>query len=305
MVLISVIVPTHNPNLGRLTRTLAALAAQKLSPEKWEVLIVDNCSDPEVKNPSWTFPVPLRIVRCTQLGLTYARLAGVTEARGDIVVFVDDDNVLAPDYLKIVQDCFERFPQVGAIGGKSLPEFEIVPNKWVHEFFPLLALRDLGEEEQIFPPVQKPSVLKSYPEIAPIGAGLALRRRALSEWLTLSSKLLPDRIGNELSSGGDNQIVLCVLAAGWGVAYIPKLVLAHLIPASRLAPDYLARLNYSIQKSWMQLLTRNNVNPWSSLRKPSIYLRKLKAWFTYRAWHDKPAFIRWRGACGHFEGRQK
>ncbi len=80
-------------------------------------------------------------------------------------------------------------------------------------------------------------------------------------------------------------------------------MLTHLIPASRLEAPYLARLNRSIQKSWMHVLSKHSANPWPAIAAWTLALRKAKAWFTYRAWANAAANIRWQGACGHFEGR--
>jgi hypothetical protein len=114
---------------------------------------------------------------------------------------------------------------------------------------------------------------------------------------------LSDRRGNELTSAGDNEIVLCALRAGWETGYFPQLALTHLIPPTRLNADYLARLNRGIQKSWMQVLALYEVSPWRPVSSAGAMLRKAKAWFTYRAWSSPAAHVRWRGACGHFEGR--
>lgn len=302
--LISVVIPTHNPDPTRLARTLEGLTKQSVSRTDWDLTIVDNASSPPVNIQE---PELLRgrfcIVREAALGLTAARLAGVAATRGELIVFVDDDNVLGRTYLETVQNAFARLPEVGALGGKSLPEFETPPARWCEEFFPLLALRDLGDRDLVFPAPQKIADIRSFPTFAPIGAGLALRRRALTHWLADSTPTIRDRSGGQLSSGGDNQISLTVLRAGWAVAYIPTLALTHLIPTARLEPRYLARLNHGIQKSWMQVLTLNGMNSWSPIKARTVPLRKLKAWFTYRAWHDTAAFIRWRGACGHFDGR--
>src|SRR5208282_5798299 len=114
---------------------------------------------------------------------------------------------------------------------------------------------------------------------------------------------ISDRRGVDLSSGGDNDIVLCAMREGWQVAYFPQLALTHLIPSSRLEPEYLAMLNRGIQRSWMQVLTRHRANPWPPLTAGGATLRKIKAWFAYRAWSSSASRIRWMGACGHFEGR--
>ena len=98
---VSVIIPTHNPDLGRLRRTLSGLRAQTLPADEWEILVVDNASVPalEVELVREFAPANLRVVREPRLGLTSARRRGFTEARAPLCVLVDDDNLLAPDYL--------------------------------------------------------------------------------------------------------------------------------------------------------------------------------------------------------------
>ena len=305
---ISVILPTHDPLPDRLRRTLVGLRQQSLPHDQWELLLVDNAStQPEAlaaMEVSW-HPSG-RILREPQLGLSSARATGLSAARGAAAVFVDDDNLLAPDYLVRALECLARNPQLGAIGGKSLPEFEIAPPEWTREFFPLLALRDLGDEPVIALSLRAPGTERDeYPSCAPIGAGMALRRAAWISWLSTRAgdSRLSDRRGKELTSGGDNDIVLCVMRAGWGIGYFPELSLTHLVPAIRLEPGYLGRLNRGIQKSWMQVLTLHAVNPWSPLTRFGASLRKLRAWFRCRAWNSPAARIRWEGACGHFDGR--
>ena len=79
---------------------LAALRGQTLPAEQWEFLLVDNASEhprPEIWDNSWHSSV--RHIRENELGLTAARLRGIRESRGELLVFADDDNVLAPDFL--------------------------------------------------------------------------------------------------------------------------------------------------------------------------------------------------------------
>ena len=305
---LSVIIPTHNPDEGRMRRTLAGLRAQTLPTDQWETLVVDNASVPGVEVlPLKEFaPANLRVVREPQLGLTSARQRGFTAARAPLCVLVDDDNVLAPDYLMHVVRLFGAHPRVGALGGKCLPEFEAEPPDWAREFLPLLALRDLGDQPCISEGLRPPGAVRNqYPaEAAPIGAGMAIRRDVAAHWLAASAgSTLSDRRGRELTSGGDNDIVFTLLKHGWAVGYFPELVLTHLIPASRLTVDYLARLNHGIQKSWPQVLAKYDACPWPPITGWTVPLRQIKAWFTCRAWTSHAARIRWRGACGQFEGR--
>ena len=304
---ISVIISTHNPDAGRLRQTLAGLRAQTLPVLQWETLLVDNASTPALYPQAFSAPAPdnLRLTREPQLGLTSARRRGFSETRGKFIVLVDDDNVLAPDYLAKVRALFADHPSVGALGGKNLPEFEQPPPAWMREFDGLIACRDYGDVPEISQGLWKTQNQRNeYPRWAPIGAGMALRREAAQSWLRdASATQLSDRRGSELTSGGDNDIILSLMQSGWDVGYFPSLALTHLIPSNRITRDYLARLNRGIASSWVQVLTKHHACPWGPIAAWTVPLRQAKAWFTYRAWSSPAAYIRWQGACGHFASR--
>ncbi len=303
---LSVVIPTHNPDTGRLRRTLAGLRTQTLLAAGWETILVDNASTVSVSLDALGefAPSNTRIVREPQLGLTAARRRGFTEARGEVIVLVDDDNVLAPSYLELVLQILAAHPRLGAIGGRSFPEFERPPPAWMREFDDLIACRDLGPAPRVASSFRaQPAGRIAYPDCAPIGAGMALRREAAAMWLEASNRNAPtDRRGTDLTSGGDNDIIL-TLARDWDVGYFPSLTLSHLIPEARTTRDSLARLNHGIAKSWVQVLHQHQANPWPAITAWTVPLRKLKAWFAYRSWSSPAAYVRWRGACGHFEGR--
>lgn len=302
---LTVIIPTHNPDLCRFRATLEGLRRQTLAPARWQTFVIDNASTtfPVAADYTDVSPANLRVVHEPQLGLTSARRCGFREANTPFIVFADDDNVLAPDYLANVLAIFSAHPRLGLIGGKSLPQFESEPPAWSREFFPLLALRDLGDTEIIsngLRPAGAPQ--NQYPSCSPIGAGLAVRTAALQPWFDRPAAL-SDRRGADLSSAGDNDIVLCSLRAGWEVGYFPQLSLTHLIPSARLDATYLARLNRGIQKSWMQVLALHDANSWPTISSWSLPLRVAKMWWVHRAWLGPVERIRWQGARGHFEGR--
>jgi glycosyltransferase involved in cell wall biosynthesis len=303
---LSVIIPTHNGNQVRLDRVFAGLSAQTLPGSHWEVIVVDNGSqvpfDPAAHPSAAT--LPLRSIREPQLGLTHARRRGFSDARAPLCVLVDDDNVLAPDYLAQAIRSAERYSNVGSFGGRSVPEFEREPNDWQREFLDLLALRDLGAETLVSQGLRPPGSARNvFPAFAPIGAGMIIRREFAVAWAARKENLLSDRSGQSLSSGGDNDLVFFVLQRGAEVAYVPELSLTHLIPATRLESSYLGRLNRGIQKSWMQVLSAYDANPWPPIPAWTVPLRQGKAWFSHRAWSSPRNHVRWQGACGHFEGR--
>ena len=303
---LSVIIPAHNPRMDYLQKVLNALQAQTLPSPQWELLFVDNRSEPPLAGRidlSWH--PNAAVVREETLGLTRARVAGFQCVRGEFIVLVDDDNVPASDYLTHVVRLFAEHPRVGALGGKIFPEFEGTPHPWIKEFFGLIACRDYGDSPMVSNGLWDDTLGRNvYPRCAPVGAGMALRREAVQPWLTapLASELT-DRRGTELSSGGDNDIVLTLMKHGWDVGYFPELSLTHLIPAGRIERDYLARLNRGIAKSWIQVLRKHDASPWQPIPRWTLPLRRLKAWITHRAWVGPTEYIRWQGACGHFEGR--
>jgi glycosyltransferase involved in cell wall biosynthesis len=305
--LISVIICTHNPKLEYLKRVIDALYIQTFPLDQWELLIIDNASQQPVTPDFVAWHPAGRVVREQQLGLTAARLRGFREAAGELLVFVDDDNVLDADYLHQVAQIFQHHSELGAIGGKSLPEFEITPPIWIAEFYSLLALRDFGETALITSATFGSVAQRNYPAFAPAGAGIALRRQAFTSYagrvIHDPARLALGRTGKQLISGEDNDIVLTVMTAGWGVGYFPQLQLTHLISANRLHPGYLARLNHATSRSWVQVLSVHGIYLWSKIPRWTVLPRQIKAFLHHRPWHHPAAYIHWRGACGLFEGQ--
>lgn len=306
--IISVIIPTHNPNLTRLQRTLDGLRSQSLPYSDWQLIIIDNASsNPDLfANLDLCWHPHTKIIREERLGLTRARIAGIQASEGQYIVFVDDDNVLCPNYLQDTREIFSNYPNLGAIGGKSLPEFEADPEPWVQQFWGCLALRDLGNKIQIYAYDKDPNSHKQHPEFAPIGAGMALQQQAaqfyVNSILNDSLRLGLDRTGKSLQSGGDCDINLTLLDAGWAVGYFPQLQLTHLISINRLTKNYLARLNYSSSRSWVQVLDAHNIRPWKKIASWSVHLRKAKAFVSYQPWKSPANYVQWQSACGLYEG---
>ncbi|WP_088889475.1 glycosyltransferase [Leptolyngbya ohadii] len=310
--LISVILCTHNPRQDYFSSVLAALKQQTLPVQQWELCVIDNASDSPLSdraNPdldlSW-HPHAV-IIQEPQLGLTHARLCGFRASNADLIVFVDDDNVLAQNYLAQVVQIFQEYPQLGAIAGKSLPQFEVEPEPWIRSYDSVLALRDFGETPLTTARAGSTLTATSYPAFAPCGAGMALRRQLFATYNDQVAnhpvRLALGRTGQQLTSGEDNDIILTLLAAGWEVGYFPQLHLTHLIASHRVQPDYLARLNYAASRSWVQVLGIHGIQPWKKIAAWTVLLRQMKVAFRYQPWRSSHAYVQWRGACGTFAGQ--
>lgn len=307
--LLSVIIPTYNPNRERLNRTIEALKKQNLDYNQWELILVDNHT-PDINYLSsfdLSWHPQSKLITEERLGLTWARIAGIESSSGEYIVFVDDDNVLDRDYLQYAIDILEHNPNLGSIGGKSIPEFEVTPEPWFDRVNLRLGCRDLGNETQVYTYQSHTDSPKEYPKFAPIGAGMVLRRAAINIYvqkiLSSQQNLISDRKGKNLSSGGDCDINLTLIDAGWSVGYFPQLKLTHLISANRLTKNYLGRLNRALMRSWVQILDRHGIRPWSKIPRWTVILRQIKAFFRDRPWQDPAAYIRWQGSCGMFEGQ--
>jgi len=100
---ISAIVPTHG-RPASLARCLRALGDQTLAPGRFEVIVVDDGSEPPVPEspPEGSDPasgMALRVVRQGRMGPAAARNRGAAEARGQFLAFTDDDCEPSPDWL--------------------------------------------------------------------------------------------------------------------------------------------------------------------------------------------------------------
>ncbi len=237
--MLSVIICTHNPRPDYIQRCVDGLRSQTLSCQKWELLLVDNRSDEPVADrvdTSWHPDVS--IVREETPGLTAARLRGIRESRGDLLVFVDDDNVLDPDFLEVAHCTSDSRPFLGSWSGQCRPAFETPPPEWTRRYWGNLVIREFDRDIW--------SNLPRLPETMPCGAGLCVRRNVASHYLDLhQSGKRPfqfDRRGTSLLSGGDNDLAACACDIGLSVGLISSLKLTHLISPERLTEDYLVPL---------------------------------------------------------------
>ncbi|MDB4927017.1 glycosyltransferase [Mucilaginibacter sp.] len=298
---ITVIVPSYNPVASYLETALNSLKNQTLPLEDWELIIVDNNSNNNVlQTIDLTWHPNAKLINESKQGLTHSRVTGVNNANANIIVMVDDDNILANSYLETVLHHFNNNPNIGAIGGKIKGLFiDSAPDPWTEIFWSMLAIRDFGGHAL----VSDANLLSGYPNFAPVGAGLSIRKQLFFEYSTSlnTADMITDRSAGNLASGGDNEINIQILKQGFALAYFPDLELDHIIPASRLTATYLSKLNYESSKSWVRLLLKHNICPWAMINTNTLILRKIKAWFKYKPWSGPIAYINWNGACGTFE----
>jgi glycosyltransferase involved in cell wall biosynthesis len=309
---VSAIVCTHNPHADHFAETLDSIRRQEPlgTGGTWELLIIDNASkEPLAARIDLSWRPDARVIREDTLGLAHARLRSFREARGDILVYIDDDNILEPNYLVRANTFMGDNERYGAIGGKVLPRYETAPPGWFAATGLSLACRDLGPSPMDASWRDTAQHRRIYPDCAPIGAGMVLRRSAYAAYIKETTenpaRLTLGRRGLDLASGEDNDMVMTILKHGWSVGYRPELSLTHIIPSGRLDENYLRRYAYSSNRTWVQVLGVHGIRPWKAIQPATAFVRKARAYWRSQPWRGPAEQIAWAGACGLIDGRAR
>ena len=141
-----VVLCTHRLKSNSIVRVLDSLSNQVRTAYPWELVLVLNGPAADGEAPIFT-SAPMRVLRLHTSGLTAARIAGFTSVPGALgYVLTDDDTVLASDYLRNSESLLLRHPEIGAAGGKVIPELPRPCPEWLRPSLSNLAVRDLGDK---------------------------------------------------------------------------------------------------------------------------------------------------------------
>jgi glycosyltransferase involved in cell wall biosynthesis len=237
---LSVIICTHNPRADYLTRTLASLRAQTLPLDQWELLLVDNASrEPVAGRFDLSWHPRAKVQPEPTAGLTVARLTGITAAVAPLLVFVDDDNLLAPDYLSQVVALAADWPRLGVFGcGSYTPEWEETPAAAVTPLLGYLAVHRVPADRWSNQPGDWAAV--------PAGAGMCVRRDVADRYADLvrndPRRRWLGRTEGQLAGCEDFDLAYTATDLGYGTGVFVRLAMTHFMPAGRVQPSYLLRL---------------------------------------------------------------
>ncbi|MEO7412960.1 MAG: glycosyltransferase [Opitutaceae bacterium] len=279
-----------------LRQTLAGIRQQQFPRDHYEVLVVDNNSTDDTRAIVESFaierPAPRHVFEPRQ-GLDHARNRAIKEARGEILVFADDDILVKPDWLAqlVVPLMADHQRQIGVLGGEVIPVFPDGLPPWVAEWHAPLAFRsDTGPLDV---------------RHSPMGANLAVPRWVFEQLGPFSTAL--DRNGKNLFGGGDAELIRRVREAGLEVWFSPGAAVKHQMPASRTTFSYAARHAFDSARSRVvdragrddaggYLISRFLAN---ALKAPAFALMALVNAIIFRTGDAKKALVRaWR-SCGY------
>ena len=219
--------------------TLDSVARQTLSADRWECIVVDNNSKDDTCQRVEAFAAEhsqLNIVYHLEQnqGLSYARNAGIAKAQGDIIAFVDDDERIVPEFVEAYVELFDSKADAMSAGGKIVAEYPTGRPEWMSRYTeqPIANPMDFGSEVKLFPKRRIPG-----------GGNMAMRRSVFEEVGVFNTNL--GRTGGRLIGGEESELFERMAERGMACYYVPRAVMYHIIPESKLQPDYFERLSYN------------------------------------------------------------
>jgi len=236
----SIIVCTYN-RVESLRDTLRSLKAQQTDAGRtWEVIVVDNNSKDDTRQVISEFQREWPLLRYEfqgEQGLSYARNHGIGAARGNILLFTDDDVLPEPDWLETTLAGLEKYG-ADACGGYIAPIWETPPPTWLTErFYGFLAVRTDRSDDYII----------TEPGQAPFGANMAFRRSVFGHVGLFDVRR--GRQGKVLAGGEDIELFERVLAAGLRAVFLGQSRVHHKVEAYRCTKRYLRRWRYQSSRN--------------------------------------------------------
>ncbi len=233
---ITVALCTHN-HADRLARTLDNLKQLKAPTHPWEFLVIDNASGDDtpklLKQSSWhPYGAEVRVVREERLGLSNARNRALSEARGDYLVFMDDDETPDPAWLTAYEAAMLAHTP-DALGGRIEVFFEDGERPaWLQdELLGFLGKLDHGEARWL---TEKATPI--------FGGNFAFSSSIFARIGNFDARL--GRQGAANIGGEDTEIYRRLLERECRVRWVPEAIIHHRIQTPKLRRSYFLDLHY-------------------------------------------------------------
>lgn len=267
---ISVVLCTYNRCKNLQTALESALAQTLPGSAEWEILVVDNNSTDRTREVAESFRSRngsrVRYVFEPRQGKSYALNAGIREARGGVIAFMDDDVKVAPDWLQNLAAAMHNSECAG-VGGRVIPEWNGPAPRWLsptawYAAGPLVQF-DRGENS---------SDLRE----APLGTNMAFRKSAFEKYGDFHVELGP-RPGSEIR-GEDSEFGDRLLAAGERLKYEPSAIVYHPVPENRLRKEFFLAWWFHKGESEIRQLGVRPGTKYYAAGMPLYLIRRLLVW---------------------------
>lgn len=237
---ISIIVVSYNSE-PIIEPTLQCLFNQENTENiSWEIILVNNNSkDNTVKiaeNLATKHNISnFSIVDETKPGTAFARFKGVSEAKFDVICFVDDDNRVAENWIETAFELMKN-PEIGILGCGGEGEYEVEPPNWFESEKNAFAIGSLYPESNL--------IDMTFNANLPT-AGMCIRK-VIFENLKAQNwePQLSGRIGNNQAPGEDSELCQSARLLGFKMFYTNDLHFKHYMPKSRISWQRFLEMTY-------------------------------------------------------------
>ena len=199
----------------------------------WELLIANNRStdhtDAIIERHARLLPI--RRIYEPRQGKSFALNTAMEAARGELILWTDDDVLVDPRWLAETVAAAQAHPEHSFFGGPIEPWFTRRPPQWLKDNWQFVAsafaARELGTEIHEF-----------NRHRLPYGANLTIRT-SVQRQFSYNERL--GRVGANEVRGEETQVLREMVAAGERGLWIPTAKVQHYIPPERINMDYLIR----------------------------------------------------------------
>lgn len=238
--MISAIISTYN-RAEFLPGLFDSVLKQTVKKSEYEIVIVNNNSTDDTEKISRKFMEDHPEVNCfycmeTQQGLSYGRNRGIQESKGDLLTFLDDDAVIAPDFLEKTMLFFKSKPHVNAIGGKILLHYVKEEPAWYNPFMAsLLGYFNMGDKSQVF--------TGNYFR----GSNMSFRKKVFDKHGDFDVRL--GRSGKNLFGSEEKELFYRFKEKGEEMWYVPEAIVYHLVPVERTRDEFVKKQAWGVGSS--------------------------------------------------------
>ncbi len=235
---ISIIICTYMRG-EKLIDAIWSVIRQSMSKKEYEIIIVDNAPTTSgIRETVDDFRKKysdnegfIRYIGVPQKGLSYARNAGMWNAKGEYLLFLDDD-ILADYYL--LEEIFTGFkyhPHVGIVGGQVILERPFPTPKVLRKGWESLwsqfkisgnTFREVTQQFEF-----------------PYGADYGVRRSAI--WRIGGFRMCYGRVGNDFAGGEETALAFKMLDIGYGIGLQPRAKVLHRVDHSRFTHEHVKK----------------------------------------------------------------
>jgi len=248
-VLITVAICTFN-RAESLRLTLDSLAGMQVPDDlSWEIVIVNNNSTDHTDDviSEYVGPLPVRREFEPRPGKSNAQNRAIDVAKGDYIVWIDDDVLVDAGWLTAYMEAFRCWPEAAVFGGRIKPRYEAPVEKWVIESEAVLggpyAIRDFSD--QVYP------LSAEDEDHYPYGANWAIRA-AEQRAFPYDPELGP--VANRYRTHEEYDVIQRVLGSGATGYWIPEAMVEHCIGRNRQTLSYVA----AYYENWGETLAFRN-----------------------------------------------